>query len=61
MFFRVFCVVFMFEVFAKKKNLDNGVGGCGPTNPSFSRIFLNYFNLTKPLSPIAIIVFNPFY
>ena len=31
----------MFQMFPKKyKKIDNGVGGCGLTNPSFSRIFL---------------------
>ena len=34
-----------FHVFQKKnKKMDKGMGGCGLTNPSFSRIF---FNLTK--------------
>ena len=40
MFFRVFCVVFMFQNVSKKnRKLDNGVGGWGLTNLSFSRIF----------------------
>ena len=40
MFFRVFCVVFMFHNVSKKnKKMDNEVGGWGLTNPSFSRIF----------------------
>ena len=40
MFFRVFCVVFMFQNVSKKiKKIDNGVGGWHLTNPSFSRIF----------------------
>ena len=47
-FFRVFCVVFMFQNVSKKnKKLNDGVGGLGLTN--FSRIFGFFFNLTRPL------------
>ena len=31
------------------------MGGCGLTNPSFSRIFGFFFNLTRPLTQSAII------
>ena len=37
--FYVFCVVFMFpNVFKKNKIMESLVGGCGLTNPSFTRI-----------------------
>ena len=47
-FFRIFCVVFMFQNVSKKtKKLDNGMGGWCLNNPSFSRIF-GFFLLDKP-------------
>ena len=60
MFFCVFCVVFMFPIVSKKKKLDSEVGGWCLTNPSFSRIFIFFFNLTKPLRVnICIMAVNP--
>ena len=35
-----------------KKKIDKGVGGCGMTNPSFSRINGFFIILTRPLSKI---------
>ena len=47
-FFVFFVLFFIFSNVSKKNNeLDRGVGGCCPTNSSFSWIF---FNLTRPLS-----------
>ena len=43
MFFHDFCVDLMFPNVSKNsKKLDNGVGGWGLTNPSFSQI-LGFF------------------
>ena len=45
----VFFVVFFFVEHVSKKKLVRGVVGWGLANPSFSD-FLNFLNLTKPLS-----------
>ena len=48
----MFSVLFScFKMFQKKlKKMDNGVGGCSLTNPSFSRIFEIILTWQTPLA-----------
>ena len=59
--FIIFCTFFCFVFFVlfscsqmfQKKYIKSGMGGMGVsglTNPSFSRIFFIFFNMTRPLS-----------
>ena len=51
----MYCInvlMYCFNVSKKNEKLDNGVGGCGLINPSFSPIF-GFFNLTRPLTNLA--------
>ena len=42
---RFLCCFLLLYIFQKKLLLGMEVGGCGLVNPSFSRIFLFFFNL----------------